>query len=192
MELTPVIPNPVQLFVKSLTGKTITVTIDITTQHVEQLKQKFQDREGIIPDQRRIIFAGKQLVEGHFLSHYGVQKESTLHLYHRLCGGSEPSTLFSNVSNTGALRRLAFSTSTPRGRQVGSRTNIEINCSCTPSYQVIYVKSMGSYELGDSSIRCPNCQSTQSNQLLSGLKTVNIEFMASKKMGQCSSQIGKR
>jgi len=79
IHLVPPLQNGMQIFVKTLSGKCITIEVEASNT-IENVKSKIQEKEGIPPDKQRLTFAGNALKEGYTLSDYKIQKESSIHL----------------------------------------------------------------------------------------------------------------
>ncbi|KAF8332390.1 uncharacterized protein EI90DRAFT_3055483 [Cantharellus anzutake] len=168
--LVPRLPSTHVFFVKPPTRKYITIQFtDLCT--VEQLKDVIQDKEGIPPDQQRLMFKGVQLEDAGCLGDYMIGPDDTVHLLPRLRGGSD-GMKFVSVEN-GSLTR-GFNASAPSWRAVDSGLNLMGRCQnsqCAAHNRVIWVpKGIGIFKLhtlqqsqtGDKRIldKCPRCNSS--------------------------------
>ncbi|QJX71013.1 hypothetical protein F-liban_265 [Faustovirus] len=154
-----------ELFVKTMTGKTLSILFDIVEfpkATVDQLKTAIETKEGVPKDQQRLIFAGKQLEDGKLLSSYGITEQSTIHLVMRLRGGGG-GIITTDMSN---LEKHSFTNKPlPSWRSVCDGLTIEIKCqnwfcdSGEYGFRSYKMLNMGKFDMvkENHELLCPAC-----------------------------------
>jgi hypothetical protein len=157
----PFSPKEMQIFVKTLTGRTITIHCK-TSDTIYSIKQKVEDKEGITPDKQRLVYSGGQLRDVYTLSDCHISKESTLILRLNCLGGCSLADL--DFVSMDKQKILEFDPKGPKWRQVTKGLNLHGTCTnkVCEAFQHIVVqqKGFGTFNLNTecAEASCPICK----------------------------------
>ncbi|KAF9902632.1 hypothetical protein EC991_004728 [Linnemannia zychae] len=145
-----------------------------TSSTVKDLKDKYWQMKGGYWESR-FIYNRMEMHPDDILHDLGIRNDCTVYIIVRLRGGgSLPGIVFSDVSDTSNVRKIEFSQNAPSGRFAAPGTNVECDCICTPTHNVICTKGYGRIELSEETFECPNCGRSD------GIVPITVGFMECK------------
>lgn len=151
--------NTFSVKVTTPTGTVFSLTC-ATEMLVQEVKDMIQAKEGISVDKQTLFHGGRQIEDFRDLKFYGITEPSSLQLLMPL-PANHPGIMFTDgpEGNFG-LRKIQVSPHAPRGRVASPGLNVECQCACTITHNVIVQKGLGVLEVDNPKLTCPNCGQT--------------------------------